>query len=790
MKNVFIFIVRFIKVYCIVTQSIQNYDNRRQGYGVPQQNRQGNPNMRAPMPQSVRIPDYYEQDNKQTFIDTLKESPVYTMGIRAFFGPLIDHPIASILTWFGCGFLLNKYDAACGGEYDKSLLKKVTNFGDKIENSKFVQSKPVQTFLGWFKKGGAKSNKLIEKNSVLSAMKNTPSMPELELVKSEMLSQRQRVVHDFNHIVNELKLSNPNDFAKLHKLGLDKKERQLLKDVFKVTSISDIPEEKASSFIQLKRLGKADAEIMKIVSMADGGVSATKQAVLKALGHDVDWLKKVQKDTIGNYIDEVQSATKKVGGKVKIGLGKYSPFGINLGWLTRPGERTLGCDSVANRLISLDPTIKDGAKTATGRFMSRFMQMVHRGLTFGGGKYGVLLFIAPALVETAINVYKAEPNEKVGTGVSNLTNHISWVFTFPFALQIMHHICGAQYAGMSKEKVQELRKLQTDFNDKNKLKGTPDEANGFKNQQEYEAERKVVNKKMKALKKVEGQKWYVKGIRKLANFITPDLGKLDAYNPGNMFGHTFFKMRNFPRNFVGVPLRLIAFFGLTMGVMDTILNKSIKFVFGNSYDSMKEEEIKDAKKEQKKFLKEDLNDRLYEAQKQKLVQMAIAKQNRAKAQAANNNPQAQGIAHKGTDENSALIPTIQQNDEKNKSETLHKNSNIPEQFNEQSTSTPILKQDNTATNSKILDNYSYIPNQTNILKPLQTQRKLDTYSYLPSQDSKIQIEKSKMRTYIPSQEGAKITKSFDNSRLQAAIDKAQRAENRAIKILKGDFEGM
>jgi hypothetical protein len=83
-------------------------------------------------------------------------------------------------------------------------------------------------------------------------------------------------------------------------------------------------------------------------------------------------------------------------------------------------------------------------------------------------------------------------------------------------------------------------------------------------------------------------------------------------------------MRNLPRNLWGVPARLIIFGALTMGVLDSILNKGIKLVFGESYDSMKEEEIKDAKKEQKKFLKEDLNERLYEAQKRKIAGMNAA----------------------------------------------------------------------------------------------------------------------------------------------------------------------
>ena len=739
-----------------MTQSVQNFDNHNNNYTVQQRTGQ---NQRGFMTQKVQIPDYYVQDDKHSFKDVLEESPMYSMGIKGFFGPLIDHPIASILTWFGCGFLLDKYTASCGGEYDKSLLKKVVNFGDKIENSKFIQSNPVQKVLGFLKSSSKKGGNLANKNSVIKAIRETPTMPELEIVKSEMIPQRQRVVHDFNQIVNTLKLTT-DGYANLNKLALDKSEKQQLKNLANILN----SEEKASSYIQLKRLGIAEPEIISIISKEDGGVAETKKAILKAFGNkDTAWLKAVHEDTIGKYIDDVQAATKQVGGKVKIGLGKYSPFGLNLGWLTRPGERTLGCDNVANRLISLDPSAKGGAKTATGRFMSRFMQMVHRGLTFGGGKYGVLLFIAPAFVETAINVQKAEPNQKIGTGISNLTNHISWVFTFPFALQIMHHICGAQYAGMQKEDVQAIRKLQTDFNKRNKKSI---EEGGFKNYEEYNKERIRVNNEIKKKKEViingKKQKWYTRGIRKLASILTPDLGKLDAYNTHNAVTTKLSQLRNLPRNLVGVPLRLILFGVLTMGVLDAAINKTIKFLFGDSYDSMKEEEIKDAKKEQKKFLKEDLNERLYEAQKQKLIR--LAKKQKQQGTNANSqsrqNSQGQNLTLRGSGGNSYGIPNVQQNAE------------------------------------ECVDNYTYIPSQENFIKQTVKKGSADNYSYIPSQNSTIKTDKngntnsSTIRSYIPSQAAANIHKSWDNSALQSALARADRAENRAYKILSGDFEGM
>ena len=721
-----------------MTQNVQNFDNKNNMYALP-------PRAAAPAvkPQAVRIPDYYMPNERKSVKEMLEDNPMYSTGIKGFFGPLIEHPIASVLTWFGCGFLLDKYTSACGGEYDKSLLKKVTNFGDKIEKSSFVQSKPTQAFLSLFKKSGEKGGNIIQKNSVLRAIWKTPTMPEWEIVKSEMIPQRQRVVHDFNQIVNTLKL-NTEGFAGLNKLALDKKEKQLINDLASTLNT----EEKASSYIQLKRLGVTEDEIMKIVSKPDGGVSDTKKVILKSFGNkDAEWLKKVHEDTFGDMINEVQAATKRVGGKVKIGLGEFKPFGLNAGPLTAPTKRVLACDNVYNRLRSLDPN--NGA-TKTGRFMSRFMQMVHRGLTFGGGKLGVLLFIAPAFVETAINVHKAEPDQKVGTGVSNLVNHISWVFTFPFALQIMHHICGAKYAGMKEDDIKKIRKRVSDFNKDNK-------DGAFKSYEEWNAERKKVNEFVKKHSKVDGQKWYTKGIRKLAGLLTHDLGKVDAYNTGNVITKKFSQLRNLPRNLWGVPVRLVLFGLLTMGVLDTALNKCIKLIFGDSYDSMKEEEIKDAKKEQKKFLKEDLTERLYDAQRKKL-------QGINKTKNTVQSGQGNAIAHHGAQErvSTGEVPQVQQH--------------------------------GYALETQNPDNYSYIPSQQNIIKSSPSAAKRDNYTYIPSQDSTIQPKDGDSnlikRSYIPSQAAANVSKNWDNSGLQSALNRAERAENKALKVLGGNFEGM
>ena len=94
------------------------------------------------------------------------------------------------------------------------------------------------------------------------------------------------------------------------------------------------------------------------------------------------------------------------------------------------------------------------------------------------------------------------------------------------------------------------------------------------------------------------------------------------------------------------------------------------------------------------------------------------------------------------------------------------------------------------------DDYTYIPSQNNVIQASEGKGKSDTYTYIPSQNSTIKSDKNgnesstNIRTYIPSQAAANITKTWDNSGLQSALARAQRAEDRALKVLAGNFEGM
>lgn len=689
--------------------------------------------------QTVRIPNYYyvpDTYSPQSVKEVVKENPFYDMFLK----PFVEHPVAVLATWLGLGVGLDAYSTACSGKYEDSLVKKAANFGDNIQNSKIIQNKPVQAVISGLDSVGNAGKKAVQNSAILRAMKDTPTMPEWSTVKTQMFNQKQEVVQDFIRITEALKLDSA-EAPSLKNIGLNDREITMLKKTFNVQKISQIPETEAVNQVLLDRLGKTPEEIKKIQGMGAASTKAVKTEILKEMGLDAEKLKLIKDDVYGKYINDVKTAAGKVKGKVKMGAGHYSWMGP----LTKPFERTVGCDEIFNKLHSMS----DGAKTGTGRFMSKAMQMIHRGLTFGGGKLGALIFIAPLLVELGINVKKADKDQKIGTAANGFVENISWVFTFPLALRMMHSIGGIKNAGMGKEKVEQYRKLVEDFNKRVEPTILKDgikvpNPNTFKTKHEYDVARSVVEKQLKELRTVKGQNIFTRGLRKLAGCITPDLCRLNSYRNSNFAANTARKVPAFFRNAAGIPIRFGIWGLISMGVLSAALTKCTTAIFGKSYDAMKQDERKADKKKQEKFLKEDLNQRLYDTQKAK----QFGRQPAVQAQ-----PPVQNImTTKGTSPYSSQIPTPDTD----------------------------------------VDNYTYIPSQQNIIPHTIKNNNVDTYTYIPSQECIIKSDKvnEAQRKYIPSQAAANIQKTFDNSGLQSALDRAQKAEDKALRVLAGNFEGL
>ena len=75
----------------------------------------------------------------------------------------------------------------------------------------------------------------------------------------------------------------------------------------------------------------------------------------------------------------------------------------------------------------------------------------------------------------------------------------------------------------------------------------------------------------------------------------------------------------------------------------------------------------------------------------------------------------------------------------------------------------------------------------------QARAKRDNYTYIPSSENTIQLpakDENSKNKYIPSQIGAKFAKTFDNSNLEGALKRADRAEQKALQTLAGNFGNM
>ena len=422
----------------------------------------------------------------------------------------------------------------------------------------------------------------------------------------------------------------------------------------------------------------------------------------------------------------------------------------------------------------------------------------------------------------------------------------------------MHHFGGMQYAGMDKEAVKKSRELIRAFNEKANPfeekcwyknifglgeRKAPEKT--FQSYEEYKIAKDKLKEELKKLKPNKPQNLITKLGKGIGKFLTMDLETIKSYKGTRSFNirNIGTKTSNVLRNIGGVPLRIGVWAGLTMGVLDGIINKGIKGCFGNYYDRFKDEENVTAKKDQKKFLKEDLRARLQEAQNEKVLGMmnpitennntalnensnpeiakdtgvhrfaekaALGKDSTKEEISPENNTESKTQAEEPLKEISPLETTKEQKISKNKVEDAKvaeeplkempilkteasefikdkEPENIPAKTStDPETNKPENKKNDIKEANKKVSN---TVDTEDVKNKVHKKVKLDNYTYIPSSENVIKKEDAEVseNKYIPSQQGAKITKTFDNSGLEAALRRADRAEQRALQTLAGNF---
>lgn len=699
---------------------------------------------RADMTQTpqVQLPDmYYYADNYQepeSFKESIKRAD--PMGV---FSQWVENPLLTAGTCFGIFKGFDWISKKFGGEYEKSLSGRAANFGDKIQNSKFIQSDSAQKVLKPLGNLWAKTKDLLNKNSITSAMLNTPARPDWEMPRSEMQSMQARNVQDFKEFASKLGLSNDGKM-KLINLGISKEETEAAKKFFSIEKLSKTSDEKITNFVRLKRLGLDEANIRTIVNDANAS-QKVKAEMLKVMKLSEADLKEILADTSGKTAQKLETALANSKGKLRAS-GGYAKIFDKIGF--QPLGRIMTGEQYYNRMHAIS-----SAKTGLGRASAKAMQIFHRMATFGGGKLGLLLFMVPSVVATIKNTQKADKDSKVGTIANGLLTSTAWVVTFPLGVKTLFSLAGLKNIGNSKDNVNKIREITDKFNEKAK-------AGGFATSDEFNTARKAAKEEIKKLKP-KGGNLLEKMLRKVGSFL--DIGN------GNLAGRNIFqKLPSFGKNIIGVPMRFALGMFIATGIFDAALVKGCKSIFGNYYDEMKEEEHIENKKKQKEFTKQDLSNRMYEVQAEKMAMNAPAEpmNNEISPQIAPNMVQEEIVApaqaNPTTPTPVAPAPAVQQ---------------------------PVTQQVEANAPMQKIDTYNYIPAQNSTIQGVGTMNR-DNYTYIPSQENVLsQSSPINQNKYIPSQLGANLTKTFDNSGLQGALKRADSAEKRAIQVLSGKFAG-
>ena len=723
----------------------------------------------------VQIPDmYYMPNNKpKGFKETLKKVDVFNIIV-----PWFEHPLLMLGTCAGISLGVDAFDRSCNKEYSKSILGKAANFGDRIERSKIVQSEPVQSALGGINKYWKQFKTFLKKSDVINAMVTTPSQPEWDMPKEEMKNLEYRVISRYKNLLRKFnivpeKTSEGKEIFKslaIGELDINAEEARQLKKLYNVSSLNKIPEAELTCRLTLQRAGVPEAEIKTILSNPEP-LKAMGEKLKSIQGFTTEQLEKIMKDEFGS--EEVAKMVKEGSYKLKnVRMCDVNKLTRLPGCSYQPFGNVTSFEEVGNRANSIIEGL--GAKTKTGKAMSKFLQMVHRGFTFGGTKFGVMLFVAPMLVETMLNTKKADNKEKPGTLANGLINAVSWVFVFPIVLAGIHAYGGIQYAGMGKEKVQKYRDLIKQFN--NRV-----EAKEFTTKSAYDEAYKALKGELKALKEVKNESLLTKVLRKVSAFTKADLEKIKPFNNDKPFKNFMRKIPNFMRDAAYTPARFLVFMLAGIPLIDKLIEKCTSKIFGKPYNSEQEIEFSEKKKEQEEYAFDDLRKRLYDIQREKmnsanLPQKEISDEEAAAAAAA---------------ELKALNA-----DEELPKEELPKEAASAEKIPEQAEAVKLNKQEEKPEElqQKIPEEQVKPAVKQEHIEPKQAyeMQRRDNYTYIPSSENVLNKADSsgKYSKYVPAQTGVQITKTFDNSALDAALNRANRAEDRAIKILAGNFENL
>ena len=188
--------------------------------------------------QEVQIPEMYANADNYRKPENLKDT-IKKVDVMGMVTNWMENPLLSLGITFGVFKGFDVLSNSFGGEYEKSTLGKAAAFGDRIQNSKLIQSKECQGIIKPIKNFWGRTKTYLHKNSITSAMLDNPARPDWDMPRTEMYSQKMRIIQDFQEFAHKLNIENNESL--LNEMKLTKEEFQtIMKD--KTGSSADLLE--------------------------------------------------------------------------------------------------------------------------------------------------------------------------------------------------------------------------------------------------------------------------------------------------------------------------------------------------------------------------------------------------------------------------------------------------------------------------------------------------------------------------------------------------------------------
>lgn len=656
----------------------------------------------------------------------------------------------AVPTWFAISQGMDYFANKSRGDYNATIQHKIGQFGDDVSNyvtnSKLAKSSFAQSISN--KYGRLKNyinNKLIKNSKILNSFFNTPSKPELDMVKGQYNGMWGMQIFDYpqhgEQFVAPLKHVEDLDCYGATPDEIKKFKNAISNATTKEARAEILQNAEVETILKNSRKNLTPAQIAQKIADFKALTPEAKFAKLKDMkafewGYkDFAEMEKVARhaqDNLPRILEATHDANRNM--FARIYGSKHSTIGKIINKIL--GREVYACET-ANKLAAelgninltenpeLANTLKRTGldkkipKTFFGKAFTKYAHMITEGATnrVAGGKL-VAIMQAGYLADVIYKTVKTEGGggEKFKSFMERFTEMISFFVCMPFALKLMHHIGGLQYIGMDKQKLDAYRKAL-------KLHNETAMAGGFKDKAAWKASRN----NLKTLRNAGIKNPFTKLLKSIGRTVTVGLEQIRPYDKKavvrngvfdkikDLFKHPKFGMKQM----AGYPMRIILGMMILLPMFNKIAVKGSHLLFGKPKKSILDEgKEEEAAKKQAEAL-----------QAQQLQQMQQAQQ------------QAQQQTTTQTSQNTRTI-TGQQSP----SNLLNRYKNQPQNGVQNTTTTT------TTTNTV---------NNTPANKPTEP-----------------------VRTYIPSPQGVVVNNQTDTSAADAAMMRANNAEKIALQTLK------